>query len=307
MIKNRFGFSLMEVMIAMGVAGMLSVVIMKLLENSQKQINMIDFKLAANEFHGELFLRFNGKACLETLKDFQIEPRNINTNPYSFDKLLSETGIAIFQKGSSYQNQFTLEGFRLRNYMADNPNPPEDCSGCIWTEKGYGNLEFILKSKKPVLGPDTIVRDVRIAYYYKKLMSTYKGLVSCNAITVSGSTSIFQTTCMESGGRFLNGNRCRYDDPSIKKMNKNYRILGNSIAVTSTASQMIQVSSKNASAFCQDVLGSDTYALSYYEALEGGENREYLGTNAKDMSFRLFSVQSYGIDIPLIKMVVCAQ
>ena len=303
---NNLGFSLIEVIIAMGVAGMLSVVLMKLMDNSQKQINMIDFKLSVNEFYGELFLRFNGEACTKTLENYDFNPRNLSSSPLKFDNIISGSGRRIFKKGQIIDNQFSIVGFQLNGYTPEPDNDPDRKQSHTYIEQGYGNLDFIIKANKPVFGPDVISRSVRLRYAFEKLQNTYKKMVGCQTVSVRGSSSSFQETCTQAKGQLLNGNRCRFENPSVEMFKSERRILGNSTVYTSTSEKSVQVSSKNANAFCQRVFGDNIYALAYYETVEGGQNKEYAGTNQKDMSFRRYSVRSFSVDIPLLKMIVCA-
>lgn len=304
-LKN-LGFSLVEVIIAMGVAGMLSVVLMKLLDNSQKQINMIDFKLSANEFYGELFLRFNGEACKETLKDFDFNPLNLSSSPLKFDNIVSGSGRRVFKKGQIIDNQFSIVGFQLNGYTPEPNNDSDRKQSQTYIEHGYGNMDFIIKANKPVFGPEIISRNIRIRYSFEKIQDSYKKMVNCKTISVRGSTSSFQEICTQAKGQILNGNRCRFENPSVEMFKSERRILGNSTVYSSTTEKSVQVASKNANAFCQRVFGDNIYALAYYETVEGGQNKEYAGTNQKNMNFNRYSVRSYSVDIPLLKMIVCA-
>lgn len=295
---RQFGFSLIEVMVAIGIIGGLSLVIVQLMDNSNKQINYIDFKLSGIDFKKELTYQLSfSENCVQSLDNGIVNPANLKNKSVPLDKITKANGRTLFKVGNTYNRDLVLSALTLKNFI------PESAK---ITHQGVADLEYRLKAKKKVLGPEEVSRNLRLEMFFDR--QNHK-IARCRVMT-DGSTNVsnkFRSQCINGGGSYYQGDRCRFQYPKAKVGLVFKSIFGNAIAYNDGFQQVEQTASKNSSVFCQYIFGPNSYATSYFGDSGGKNNVRYIGTDRGKLEFRELTARASTTGAQLLRTVVCTQ
>lgn len=297
-MKNQKGFSLIQVMVAVGIMGGLSLVMAQMMENGNKQINYIDFKLSNIDLKKELtyYMSF-AENCAQTLNSQDITTKRLLGSEIPIDQIKNSDSRTLFKVGNTYHRDLILSGLTLKNYTPASEKI---------THQGVANLEYTIKAKKNVLGPSEIRRQLKLEMYFDRENNQ---VARCRVVT-DGSTNTsngFRSSCIQNGGIYSQGDRCKFIRPKLKGRAIFKSVLGNTVAYNDGSRQIVQAASKNAHAFCQFVFNPAAFALSFYENDGGINNNTYMGTVTEDLRLRELTARSSTDGIKLLDMIMCSQ
>ncbi|MBT3585213.1 MAG: prepilin-type N-terminal cleavage/methylation domain-containing protein [Halobacteriovoraceae bacterium] len=133
---NSKGFSLIEIMIAVGLMSVISLGVMHFMENQTKSANTMETKMEANSFLME-FQNYLTKAgvCSNSLKGLTLP--SDEEGEVEFDELKSPIGKTKYQTGKRFPSNIILEKMTLSNFEAEN------------TAGDMGSMELTLHFRKP--------------------------------------------------------------------------------------------------------------------------------------------------------------
>ncbi len=170
--KNEEGFSLVQVVIAAGLMGVLSLFMLKMQENQRMNQNKIAMDGEISTFMNKLngFLQ-RSDYCEKNLVGKSIT----SAEPFEIEKFVAPNGKVIFEKGALYGNRFfELESIRDSDFFYDSD------------DKKTGNLtlQVTLKKHKKSFGADLIAKKIDLMVY----LNDEGTITACNSNSFAGGT-----------------------------------------------------------------------------------------------------------------------
>ncbi|MBC98309.1 MAG: hypothetical protein CME63_11200 [Halobacteriovoraceae bacterium] len=172
MYRREEGFSLVQVVIAAGLMGVLSLFMLKMQENQQMNQNKISMDGEINTFMQKLngFLS-RADYCEKNLVGKSV----VSEEPFEIDQFLAPNGRVLFEKGELYGNRFfSLESIKDSEFFYDSE------------DKKTGNLTLMvtLKKNKKSFGADLIKKKIDLMVY----LDDAGKISACNSNSFAGGT-----------------------------------------------------------------------------------------------------------------------
>lgn len=171
-IKNEEGFSLVQVVIAAGLMGVLSLFMLKMQENQRMNQNKIAMDGEISTFMNKLngFLQ-RSDYCEKNLVGKSISSKE----PFEIEKFIAPNGKVIFETGQLYGNRmFELLSIKDSDFFYDSDDQ----------KTGNLTLQVTLKKHKKSFGADLINKRIDLMVYLDD-----EGTISaCNSNSFAGGT-----------------------------------------------------------------------------------------------------------------------
>ncbi len=171
-IKNEDGFSLVQVVIAAGLMGVLSLFMLKMQENQRMNQN----KIAMDGEITTFMTKLNGFLQRSDYCEKNLVGKSITSEePFEIEKFVAPNGKVIFEKGQLYGNRFfELESIRDSDFFYDSD------------DKKTGNLTLLvtLKKHKKSFGAEHIAKKLDLMVY----LDDQGTITACNSNSFAGGT-----------------------------------------------------------------------------------------------------------------------
>jgi len=171
-LNSNKGFSLVQVMIAAGLMGMLSLFMLKMQENQRMSQNKIEMDGEIRSFMNKL----NGFFQRADYCEKNIVGKNVQDgvgDPVKIEKFIAPNGRVLFEKGGLYGNKsFELESIAKDSFFYDTD------------DRSSGNLTLMVKLKKhkKSFGAKIIAKKIDLMVY----LNHHGKIISCNSNSFGG-------------------------------------------------------------------------------------------------------------------------
>ncbi|MCP4912085.1 MAG: hypothetical protein GY909_03110 [Oligoflexia bacterium] len=175
-IKSEEGFSLVQVMVSMGIAGMLMLALMKMQQQQSMQQRKAEVDIEINNFQST----FNGLIGRAGYCDKNFLDKSFSEETFEFEEFLKPNGSVKYKVGDKYGNgKFKIVSMMLKDFEFDD-EPPED--GEQIGGSGLAILAVKLERLGKMFGTKTITKEFDVSLYLDE-NNVIKG---CGSTAASG-------------------------------------------------------------------------------------------------------------------------
>ncbi len=169
-VRNEDGFSIVQVVIAAGLMGVLSLFMLKMQENQRMNQN----KIAMDGEISSFMQKLNGFLQRADYCEKNLVGRSITSEePFEIEKFMAPNGKVLFEKGQLYGNRyFELESIKDSEFFYDTD------------DKKTGNLTIAitLKKHKKSFGAELIKKKIDLMVY----LDDKGSITACNSNSFAG-------------------------------------------------------------------------------------------------------------------------
>lgn len=171
-MKRKFeeGMSLVSVLIAAALMGMLAMFMLKMQENQLKTQNDIEARAEINQFLNTLVNTLAKPGYCE----MSLQGKKINKDQeLSIDKIVAPNGHVVFEVGKKYGNRtLTLKEIRQKDFNKDTDS------------SGYVTFDVLLEKNKKAFGAKVISRELMVMVQFDEDQS----IVDCGTLGAIGNS-----------------------------------------------------------------------------------------------------------------------
>lgn len=171
--KKQSGFSLIEITIAIGLAGGLALIVTQLMKNMNDSAKSIEIKMQTLQFHSDLS---------NTLLSEQGCQNALGSTAVNFTTANSTSGQAIsltMPNGATYGTNTPVNGTDLMVKNVTLHNPIDQGVGPTGTRIYQAKIQYTLKTTKTRLGGNDFKKS--LGSYYITVDDTTKDIVNCSS------------------------------------------------------------------------------------------------------------------------------
>lgn len=201
LLKNKLGFSLLELMIVAGMIGGMALTITKLGEMGNRSVKTNEYMFEKNSFVQEIerYL-LNKDICEATFKG-----ASLSGAPNEVKEIKSQAGRLLFEVGQVYGNR--MVGFKSLSLQPEDPKPHANTSVMASV------LVELEKIPQQAYGADTETRKFSI----QLKMDGSEKVETCYSATDNAVDTARRMTCADFGGEFNEeNNRCEQLGTPVK-------------------------------------------------------------------------------------------
>ena len=175
-MKSEKGFSLVQVMVSMGIAGMLMLALMKMQQQQTMQQRKAEVDIEINNFH----TTFNGLIGRAGYCDKNFLDKSFSEDTFEFEEFLKPNGSVKYKVGDKYGNgKFKIVSMMLKDFEFDDADAQrdEDLGG-----SGLATLAVKLERLGKMFGTKTITKEFEVSLF----LDGEDVIKGCGATAASG-------------------------------------------------------------------------------------------------------------------------